>query len=424
MKTVCVVGLGYIGLPTAAMFASTGKFKVVGVDINGATVDIIQQGKIHINEPQLEDKVARCVADGRLIARTEPEPADAFILAVPTPVTEDKKADLSFVRASAEALVPHLRPGCLVILESTVPPRTTTDVLIPVLARSGLEVGSELLVAHCPERVLPGHICYEMEHNNRIIGGINEQSAVATRDLYSTFVSGEMYMTDATSAELAKLMENTYRDVNIALANEFARIGAKLGVDAHEAAVMANKHPRVNIHQSGPGVGGHCIAVDPWFIVEKAPEEAQLIRLSRNINDSMPAYVADCIEGELSSVPDPSLTLLGMSYKANVDDCRESPALKVQNVLQQRGFRVASFDPLVQAKEKRNVSLKKAAEGSDMLVLLVDHEDFRSLDPAELAPLMRRRLVLDTRNFLDPRPWREEGFEVFSLGGVPQKGQG
>ena len=416
MKSICVIGLGYIGLPTAAMLASTGKFKVTGVDINGDTVETIKKGETHIHEPCLGEKVARCVAEGTLVARTSPAPADVYILAVPTPITAAKQADLSYVKASAEALVPYLEPGNLVILESTVPPRTTLDVLVPLLAQSGLTVGSELLVAHCPERVLPGSICLEMEHNNRIIGGINELSSRTTRDLYASFVKGEMYLTDATSAELAKLMENTYRDVNIALANELARIGGKLGVNIWEAITMANKHPRVNLHQPGPGVGGHCIAVDPWFIVEKAPGEARLIRLARDINDAMPGYVARRISRELEGITDPKVALLGMAYKANVDDCRESPSLKVKEALKNLNYRVCSYDPMFPGAKGSASSLEEALRGSDLVALLVNHEVFSYLDPRQVAGLVRTPLVFDTKNMLQAAAWEKAGFKVISLG--------
>ncbi len=415
MKTICVIGLGYIGLPTAAMFASTGKFRVIGVDINGNTVEAIQNGQTHLHEPCLGEKVARCVAQGTLVAQSEPAPADAFIIAVPTPITSDKQADLSYVKASAETLVPFLKPNNLVILESTVPPRTTQDILIPILAKSGLEIGRQILVAHCPERVLPGRICYEMEHNSRIIGGINDISAQRTKQLYATFVKGEMYLTDATSAEMAKLMENTYRDVNIALANELARISNKLGVNVWEAIAMANKHPRVNLHLPGPGVGGHCIAVDPWFIVEKAPQEARLIRLAREINDSMPSHVALTIKQELEGIASPKVTLLGMTYKANVNDCRESPSLKVKNILESFSFQVAAYDPMLRTANMAS-TLEEALAGSDLVVILVNHDAFASLDPAKVASLVRNRTVFDTKNMLEAAAWEKAGFKVIKLG--------
>ena len=328
---VCVIGLGYIGLPTATVLADSGHL-VVGVDTNKETVDTVNRGMIHIAEPHLREKVAAAVRDGRLRASEVPEEAVAFIIAVPTPLAADRKADLSYVKSAAAEIVPCLRKGNLVILESTVPPRTTVDVLLPILGESGLVPGEDLLVAFCPERVLPGKILEELVNNNRVIGGINGKSAMAAAALYSTFVKGELLQTDATTAEMTKLMENTYRDVNIALANEFAMVAEHAGVNVWEAIRFANQHPRVNILQPGPGVGGHCIAVDPWFIVEKAAGKAHLIQTARSVNGGMPRYVVEKIRQLIQGIAAPKIALLGLTYKANVDDCRESPALVIKSL--------------------------------------------------------------------------------------------
>ncbi len=413
MKNVCVLGLGYIGLPTAVMLAGSG-YIVTGVDINKEIVDKINHGGIHISEPHLSERVADAVSRGRLRAAHKPESADVFIIAVPTPFTPDKKADLSYVADAAESIVPCLKKGDLVILESTVPPRTTLDVLLPILAKSGLRVGSELFVAFCPERVLPGNILEELVKNDRVVGGINESSAVLARDLYASFVEGEIYLTGATTAEITKLMENTYRDVNIALANEFALIAENIGVNVWEAIEFANRHPRVNIHQPGPGVGGHCIAVDPWFIVEKADGLARLIETSRHINDHMPSHVARTILELTRGIHSPKAALLGLTYKANVNDCRESPSVEIAHQLESQGIRLGIYDPL--AKDGRTVPLSEALYRADLLVLLVNHDDFRFINPAKVAPLMRRRLVFDTRNVLDRATWEAAGFRVVTLG--------
>ncbi len=413
MKNVCVLGLGYIGLPTAVMLAGSG-YTVTGVDINKEIVDKINHGGIHISEPHLSERVEEAVRSGRLRAAHEPEPADVFIIAVPTPFTPDKKADLSYVADAAESIVPCLKKGDLVILESTVPPRTTLDVLLPILAKSGLRAGSELLVAFCPERVLPGNILEELVKNDRVVGGINESSAALARDLYASFVKGEIYLTGATTAEITKLMENTYRDVNIALANEFALIAENIGVNVWEAIEFANRHPRVNIHQPGPGVGGHCIAVDPWFIVEKADGLARLIETSRHINDHMPTHVARTIFELTRGIHSPKAALLGLTYKANVNDCRESPSVEIAHQLESQGMRLGIYDPL--AKDGRTVPLSEALHRADLLVLLVNHDDFRFINPAKVAPLMRRRLVFDTRNVLDRAAWEAAGFHVVTLG--------
>ncbi|HUV16068.1 MAG TPA: nucleotide sugar dehydrogenase, partial [Pelolinea sp.] len=283
-QTLCVLGLGYIGLPTASTFATHG-LKVVGVDTKPEIVAGLNNGEVHLFEPGLRTLVQAALRSGNLVVKYEPEAADAFIIAVPTPFKEDKKADLDFVISAAESIVPHLRKGNLVILESTSPPRTTVDIVAPILEKSGLKAGTDFQLAYSPERVLPGQILRELIENARVIGGVDAASAEAGRELYSIFVRGEIILTDATTAEMVKLMENTYRDINIAAANEFARLADRFQVDIWEAIEIANRHPRVKILSPGPGVGGHCISVDPWFLVEAAPETAQLIRTAREVND-------------------------------------------------------------------------------------------------------------------------------------------
>lgn len=415
MSSVCVLGLGYIGLPTASILATHG-FKVIGVDVNERVLAKVWQGEPHVKEPGLKTLVEVAVRSGNLIVRPRPESADAFIIAVPTPVTAGKKADLSFVEAAAESILPILRPGNLVILESTCPPGTTKEFLVPILARSGLKVGEELYVAYCPERVLPGKILKELIENDRVIGGINRESAEKARELYSTFVEGEIFLTDTTTAETVKLMENTYRDVNIALANELAIICEELGVDAWEAIELANRHPRVNIHKPGPGVGGHCIPIDPWFIVEKAPHRARLIKLSREINDHQPCHVLDLVLQLTKGVSSPKVAILGVSYKGNVDDARESPARVLIQLLKERGYSVAAHDPYVEEFEHELVSIEEAFRGADCAVVMADHDQYCYLDPNSLGRLMRTKQVLDTRRILDATAWRNAGFRVRVLG--------
>jgi UDP-N-acetyl-D-mannosaminuronic acid dehydrogenase len=288
------------------------------------------------------------------------------------------------------------------------------DVLLPILGESGLVPGEDLLVAFCPERVLPGKILEELVNNNRVIGGINGKSAMAAAALYSTFVKGELLQTDATTAEMTKLMENTYRDVNIALANEFAMVAEHAGVNVWEAIRFANQHPRVNILQPGPGVGGHCIAVDPWFIVEKAAGKARLIQTARSVNGGMPRYVVEKIRQLTEGIAAPKIALLGLTYKANVDDCRESPALVIKKILEGLGLQAVAHDPL--AKNVKTVSLREALSQADLTVLLVNHEAFGSLDPEELAGLVRRKVLLDTRGVVCRRLWEAAGFRVEVLG--------
>src|SRR6056297_2915408 len=298
MKKVCVIGLGYIGLPTATMFAVSG-YKVVGVDVKKDVVETINQGNIHIEEPGLSEMVKGAVSKGNLKASTKPEESDVYIIAVPTPLTENKKIDLKYLKSAVESLSEVLKKGDTVIVESTIAPRTTKDFILPILEEMGFNPKKDLYVSHCPERVLPGQIINELMNNNRVIGGITEEAAIKARKLYDSFVKGEMYLTDVTTAEMVKLMENTFRDVNIALVNELAKISKKVKKDIWEAVELANKHPRVNLHQPGPGVGGHCLAIDPWFIVEKVPEESKIIKLSRDTNNSMHDFVVNEIEENL-----------------------------------------------------------------------------------------------------------------------------
>lgn len=414
MKKVCVIGLGYIGLPTASILATNG-FKVIGVDVNEHVVKLVNNGEIHIEEPGLNTLVKASFKSGNLVASTKPEEADVFIIAVPTPIDEYKKADLSYIISAAEAILPYLKKENLVILESTSPPRTTEDILSPLLAKSGFIIGQELYLAHCPERVLPGNILHELVYNNRIIGGVNKSSSLKAKELYEKVVQGEVIITDAASAEMAKLMENTFRDVNIALANELSLIAFDLGLNAQEVINLANMHPRVNLHQPGPGVGGHCLAVDPWFIVEKS-SRARLINLSREINDSMPGFVVDRVKSLLREAQSPTVTVLGVSYKGNVDDTRESPATKIIEQLSKEKLDIRIYDPHVKNYRFKLHSLEEAFKGSKLVILLADHNEFKYLSPDALGELMEEKVLLDTKNFLNHEKWRKENFLVEILG--------
>ncbi len=417
--SLCVLGLGYIGLPTASTFATNG-LQVIGVDVNRRIVDVLRNGELHIQEPGLRGLVQAAFGSGNLRVAERPEPADAFLIAVPTPIQADKGADLSAVRAAARAVVPHLRRGNLVVLESTSPPRTTVDVVAPILAESGLRPGEDFWLAYSPERVLPGQILRELIENARVIGGFNRASAEAGRELYSVFVKGEIVLTDATTAEMVKLMENTYRDVNIAVANEFALLAERFGVDVWEAIALANRHPRVDVLRPGPGVGGHCISVDPWFLVESAPQETDLIRQARLVNDRQPARVAARVEAALGGVRGKIVAALGLAYKADVDDLRQSPALEVARRLAAAGAVVRTFEPhapqAVAPGAQAVPSLEAALDGADAMILLVDHRSLAGLDPAWAAGRMRGRVVFDARGVLPRRTWEEAGFTLYVLG--------
>lgn len=416
MKEISVLGLGYIGLPTASILATNG-YSVKGIDVSPTVVDIINKGGIHIEEPGLKTLVQAAVNSGNLKAYAQPQQADVYILAVPTPITEDKRADLSYVEAAARSILPLLKRGDLVILESTSPPGTTIDFLCPILSESGLELGTELFVAHCPERVLPGKIIKELIQNTRIIGGINEASARMSRDIYASFVEGDMHLTDATTAEMVKIMENTYRDVNIALANELARISPSLNINAWDVIRFANLHPRVNIHSPGPGVGGHCISVDPWFIVEKFPETARIISQARHINDFMPEFTYRMLLDTVKDIPNPKITLLGLTYKPDVDDIRESPALKLLEMIEQNpDLRLAVYDPHVKHFDYELSGLEAAFRDSDCILLMVDHAEFKYINPRQVASIVRNRNVIDTRNALHRNDWMDAGFQYRLLG--------
>jgi len=446
MTKICVVGLGYIGLPTATMFA-THHMEVLGVDINPSVVETLRRGEVHIQEPGLKELVQAALRSGNLTIAAQPAPCDAYIIAVPTPfqheptptttaadyepglskqTLEYKKADMSFVVAAAESILPHLCRDCLVVLESTSPPRTTIDIVRPILERSGLQAGVDFHLAYSPERVLPGQIIHELVHNDRVMGGINPTSAQAARDLYANFVQGEIVLTDATTAEMVKLMENTSRDVNIALAIEFSRLAERLGVDIWEAIPIANRHPRIKILSPGPGVGGHCISVDPWFLVEAAPDLTPLIRTARQVNDAQPRHVLELIRRVLPDLRGKRIAALGLSYKPDVDDLRESPAIEVARLLVEAGAIVKAYEPHkpeaslgVLAPGVQTVpTLEQALGDADLILLLVGHRQFRQLTPAQLATLTPARLVFDAIHAWKDPDWSQAMFTMYRLGAV------
>jgi UDP-N-acetyl-D-mannosaminuronic acid dehydrogenase len=427
-RKICVIGLGYIGLPTASTFATHG-IQVVGVDVNQRVIETLKNGEIHIHEPGLRTLVQAAIKSGNLSISDHPSEADAFIIAVPTPfkeadqpseTTDYPMADMSYVVSAAEAIVPYLRLGNLIVLESTSPPRTTEDIVAPILEKSGFKAGKDFYLAYSPERVLPGQILRELIENARVIGGMTPASAQAGYDLYATFVRGEIIQTTATTAEMVKLMENTTRDVNIAIANEFARLAERFGVDVWEAIQLANLHPRINILRPGPGVGGHCISVDPWFFVEAAPDITPLIHTARNVNDAQPAHVVNLIRQVSGDLKGKRIAVLGLAYKPDVDDLRESPAIDVAGLLLDEGAILTSYEPFKLDSRVPGIAaapnLEMALKDVDIIVSLVAHSPLKNLQPEDVANLTKARLVVDTVNIWDPMIWQASGFQIHRLG--------
>jgi UDP-N-acetyl-D-mannosaminuronic acid dehydrogenase len=400
-KTISMIGLGYVGLPTATLFASRKK-TVIGVDVNQHAVDTINQGKIHIVEPELDMLVQAVVTAGYLRASTTPEPAEAFLIAVPTPFTDGHKPDLSYIEAAAKSIAPVLAKGNLVILESTSPVGTT-EKLAEWLAQARPDLSfpqqsaetADIQIAYCPERVLPGRVVHELVDNDRVIGGMTRTATFMAAALYKTFVQGDLVETNARTAEMCKLTENSFRDVNIAFANELSMICDKLGINVWEVIALANRHPRVTILNPGAGVGGHCVAVDPWFIVNTSPDEARIIRVAREVNDHKPEWVIDKVKAAIadtlarrpaSTMADVKVACLGLAFKPDIDDLRESPAVEITQQIAQLGCQVMAVEPnietLPQKLSQPNLTLSKlddALEAADVVCVLVKHKLFIEL---------------------------------------------
>ena len=381
-KTVCVMGLGYIGLPTAALLANR-KYQVHGVDVVQSTVDTINQGKIHIVEPDLDTFVRSAVNSGNLIADTQPKESDIFIIAVPTPFHEGYVPNTDYVISAAKSIAPYIKAGNIVILESTSPVGTT-DKVTEILQEEGVDT-STIHIAHCPERVFPGQIMRELVENDRIIGGINKEATKETAKFYKTFVSGKILQTDAKTAEMAKLTENSYRDVNIAFANELSILSDKFNNDVWELITLANRHPRVNILQPGAGVGGHCIAVDPWFIVHAGGEDAKIIRTAREVNTSKTKWAIEKIKNaavafEKKHGKKAKVACMGLAFKPNIDDLREAPALYITKELISNGIDVLPVEPNIKSSDEFEiVEDEKAINEADIIVFLVAHDEFRGI---------------------------------------------
>lgn len=410
-NTVSMIGLGYIGLPTAAVIASRG-INVIGVDVNQHAVDTINQGKIHIVEPDLEALVHEVVRTGKLRATTQVEPADAFLIAVPTPFKDDHEPDLAYVEAASRAIAPVLKKGDLVILESTSPVGSTKqmaewlaharpDLTFPQQAGESADIN----LAYCPERVLPGKVIHELVENDRVVGGMTPHCAARAAAIYKTFVKGDCIITNDRTAEMCKLTENSFRDVNIAFANELSLICDELDINVWELISLANRHPRVNILQPGPGVGGHCIAVDPWFIVDKSPKTARLIRTAREVNDHKPKHIIDKVIAAAAKFKNPKIACLGLSFKADIDDLRESPSLEIVQQLKKLNLgklfvaepHISQLPAGLKAENVEFATAEDAVAHASIVLLLVNHQKFAGIDLGMLS----KKIVIDTRGMWD-----------------------
>lgn len=397
MKIV-VMGLGYIGLPTGIMFANYGQ-QVIGVDVQSEIVQSLQNRQVHIEEPGLQEALLNAIEIGNFKARTIVEKADVFIVAVPTPNKNDdyKSCDLTYVTSAVRMILPHLEKGNTIIIESTIAPKTTEGIILPLVEEAGFAVGKDIFLVHCPERVLPGKILEELLYNDRIIGGITPACTESGKKIYGIFVKGKLIEASASVAELSKLMENTYRDVNIALANELVKVGDALNIDSLQVIEIANRHPRVNIHSPGPGVGGHCLAVDPYFISAKAPSVTSLIQQARKVNNSMPLFIVTKVRQLMMKINGKKITVFGVTYKGNVDDTRESPALQIIDLLEKEGcYELSIFDPHVK-RDWIEESFDKAVKKSDLVLILTDHDEFKKNNLINKNEI-QGKIIFDTKN--------------------------
>lgn len=424
MSSVCVHGLGYIGLPTAAMLANYDH-DVYGYDVDEGIRNGLRNGEIHIDEPGLRAFVTQALESGKLEITDEIVPAKFHIICVPTPFDEETKtADVTYIREAGRTLAPQLREGDTVILESTVPPGTTVTKLQPILEESGLAAGKDFAFVHCPETVLPGNVITELRENNRIIGGVNGVSTESAVRLYKSFVSGTIRTTsDPTVAEFVKLIQNTYRDVNIALANEIAKLAHDYNIDSREAIELANEHPRVNLLQPGPGVGGHCLPIDPWFLGADS-DALELISTARGVNDGMPEYIIEMLREELCDLSDRKIAILGVAYKGNVSDTRMSPGLELARSLssgqspeltadggETSQVQICIQDPVVADQALNLTDLETATTDADAVVLTTDHDEYNTLDPDRILERMNGELIIDTKAHLNRQEWKQAGFQ-------------
>lgn len=410
---ICVIGQGYIGLPTATLFADNG-CEVLGVDIEEDIINKLNNCQIHIEEPGIKELLTNAKKKGLYHASLEPEKSDVFIITVPTPyIEENYSCDLTYVIEACHNILKHLEKGNTVIVESTIAPLSIDNVIKPIFEKEGFTVGKDLYLAHCPERVLPGRIIHELIHNDRIIGGVTPECSDKAASIYSIFVKGDLMKTEAKTAELSKCMENTFRDVNIALANELTKICSEIGVNALDVIKLANKHPRVNIHSPGPGVGGHCLAIDPYFIYALAPETAKIIKLARDTNKSMPLFVSDYVNRILNKEKE-KIAVLGVSYKGNTDDTRESPAFEIINYLN-KDYEISIHDPHVQNPDY--VSFEDAIKDASLCLILSDHNQFKELNYDYMIKNMKNPVIFDTKNIITNVP---DDIKFYNFGNLNQ----
>ena len=410
---ICVIGQGYIGLPTALLFAKNG-CDVVGVDINEKIISNLNKGIIPIEEPGLDEIFKECLKNKKYHASLTPEEADVFIITVPTPFKEeDLSCDLSFVVSGCNSIINKIKKNNIVIVESTIAPLSMKNVIKPIFEDAGYEIGNDLFLAHCPERVLPGNMVNELISNNRIVGGVTKNCAQKTAEVYKIFVKGNVIETKSEIAEMSKCMENTFRDVNIALANELVKVGSELGIDALKVIEIANQHPRVNIHSPGPGVGGHCLAIDPYFIYTLASEEAKIIKLSRDTNKSMPSFVVKQTNNIMKNEENKIISIFGVAYKGNSDDDRESPAYEIISELE-KDYELKIYDPHM---DNQKLTFDEAILDSSLILVLCDHKEFKHIDFNKLNEKMRNPVIFDTKNIVE----KQEGYEnikIFNFGNI------
>lgn len=413
---ICVIGQGYIGLPTAALFAKN-RCNVVGVDVKKEMINNLNKGIVHIEEDGISEIISNAINEKKYIAKLKPSEADVFIITVPTPYKiENLSCDLSFVIDACNSILEFVKKGNVIIIESTMAPGSMEKIIKPIFQEKGFEIGKDLFLAHCPERVLPGKIMHELVNNNRIIGGITKNCADKAAKVYSIFVKGQIMKTEAKTAELSKCMENTFRDINIAIANELTKICAEIDINVLEVIKLANQHPRVNILNPGPGVGGHCLAIDPYFIYSKTPETAKIIKLARDTNKSMPDFIvkyANKIVKHYSNSEKIKIAIFGISYKGNTSDTRESPSFEIISKLKEYKYDLEIYDPHIEKKEYTNI--KNTLANASLCLILTDHDEFENLDFNLLIKNMKTPIIFDTKNIIKNVP---DKIKLYNLGNI------